>query len=163
MPAYNNFFPATYSPYGQGFFQNPYGQQIIPQMQPTQISGANQPQPQNQPQVSGIIWVNGNAEADAYPIAPNNAVTLWDRNRPVVYFKQADASGKPSMKVYDLVERTETQSLAQDVKSYTETKNLNYATLESVTALEESVDKLRNELKAVKRELKKRESEAEDE
>ena len=40
-----------------------------------------------------------------YPIAPNNAVTLWDSNAPVIYLKQADASGKPSMKIYDLVER----------------------------------------------------------
>ena len=29
-------------------------------------------------------------------------------HRPTVYLKQADASGKPTLKIYDLVERTET-------------------------------------------------------
>ena len=40
-------------------------------------------------------------------IAPNAAVALWDSTAPTVYLKQADASGKPSLKIYDLVERTE--------------------------------------------------------
>ena len=33
---------------------------------------------------------------------------MWDSTAPTVYLKQADASGKPSLKIYDLVERTET-------------------------------------------------------
>ena len=40
-----------------------------------------------------------------YLVAPNSAVALWDSNAPTIYLKQADASGKPSIKVYDLVER----------------------------------------------------------
>lgn len=159
MPAYNNFFPATYQPYGQSFFQNPYGQQMIPQTQ--QI--ANQAQVQQQPQISGIIWVNGVAEADAYPIAPNNAVTLWDRSRPIVYFKQADASGKPSMKVYDLVEHAEPQSLPQDIKSHVEEKMPNFASIEAVEALEDAVRKMKEELKTIKKEIRKKEAEPEDE
>ena len=43
-----------------------------------------------------------------YPVAPNAAVTLWSQSEPVVYLKQADAAGKPTMKVYDLVERVDT-------------------------------------------------------
>ena len=38
-------------------------------------------------------------------VAPNAAVALWDSTAPAVYLKQADASGKPTLKVYDLVER----------------------------------------------------------
>lgn len=38
-------------------------------------------------------------------VAPNAAVALWDSTAPTVYLKQADASGKPTLKVYDLVER----------------------------------------------------------
>lgn len=41
-----------------------------------------------------------------YLVAPNSAVALWDSNSPTIYLKQADASGKPSIKIYDLVERT---------------------------------------------------------
>ena len=34
------------------------------------------------------------------------APSLWDMNAPVVYVKKADASGKPAMTTYDLVERS---------------------------------------------------------
>ena len=53
-----------------------------------------------------MIWVNGEQEAMSYLVAPNSAVALWDSTAPVIYLKQADASGKPSIKIYDLVERT---------------------------------------------------------
>ena len=75
-------------------------QQYIPQQMP-------QAQPQ-QAQAGGqsMVWVSGEAEAMAYLVAPNSAVALWDSTAPVIYLKQADASGKPSLKVYDLVERS---------------------------------------------------------
>lgn len=67
------------------------------------------PAPQPQPQQSGgqaIIWVPNEKAANEFIVAPNNAVTLWDMNAPVVYVKKADASGKPAMTTYDLVERS---------------------------------------------------------
>ena len=45
-------------------------------------------------------------------IAPNSAVALWDSSAPTVYLKQSDASGKPTLKIYDLVERAETPCTA---------------------------------------------------
>lgn len=45
-------------------------------------------------------------------IAPNAAVALWDSSAPTVYLKKADASGKPSLTIYDLVERAETPRTA---------------------------------------------------
>lgn len=60
------------------------------------------------PQNSGIIWVGGKGEADSWPIASGCAVALWDSNNPVIYLRQADSTGKPSTKVFDLVERTDT-------------------------------------------------------
>ena len=80
----------------QPMFQQP-AQQVMPQIQP-----------QQQQQMAGqsIIWVQNDQEAYNYLVAPNSAVALWDSNNPVVYLKQADASGKPTMKIYDLVERT---------------------------------------------------------
>ena len=50
-------------------------------------------------------WVSGEQEARSWMVAPNAAVALWDSTAPTVYLKQADASGKPTLKVYDLVER----------------------------------------------------------
>lgn len=53
-----------------------------------------------------MVWVSGEQEAMAYLVAPNSAVALWDSSAPVIYLKKADASGKPTMQVFDLVERT---------------------------------------------------------
>lgn len=46
-------------------------------------------------------------------VAPNAAVALWDSTAPVIYLKQADASGKPTLKTYDLVERLASSGDAQ--------------------------------------------------
>ena len=108
----------AFNPYG---YQNPYYPQPMPdnlaqlrqaQMPPPMMQ---QPMPQSQP-TGGVQWVSGEQEARGYLIAPNSAVALWDSSAPVVYLKQADASGKPTLKAYDLVERTETTSAAPQKK-----------------------------------------------
>ena len=81
--------------------------QMCPQYQPAPQMPTYQPQPQ-QPQNQSIIWIPNEQAANDFIVAPNNAVTLWDMNAPVVYVKKADASGKPSMTTYDLVERAQT-------------------------------------------------------
>ena len=72
--------------------------------------------PQNPVAQSGVQWVSGEQEARNWMIAPNAAVALWDSTAPTVYLKQADASGKPSLTIYDLVERTETPRTASQEK-----------------------------------------------
>ena len=67
---------------------------------------APQPQPQQPSGGQSIIWVPNEKAASDFIVAPNNAVALWDINVPVVYVKKADASGKPIMTTYDLVERS---------------------------------------------------------
>ena len=79
-------------------------QQVNGQTVQTSTSAAAPPTP---PQNSGVIWVSGKQEADSWPIASGCAVALWDANNPVIYLRQADSTGKPSTKVYDLVERTD--------------------------------------------------------
>lgn len=79
------------------YYGNPYYPQEMPaqmRQQPTPVA------PQN-----GVQWVSGEQEARNWMIAPNSAVTLWDSNSPSVYLKQTDASGRPTFKIYDLVER----------------------------------------------------------
>lgn len=84
--AYNNSFPIGYQPY--------YPQQAVQQQQ------AN----------SSIIWVQGEAGAKSYLVAPNNTVQLWDSDENVIYIKSADASGMPSMKVLDYTIRETSES-----------------------------------------------------
>lgn len=101
--------------YQQPIYNQPIGQPISqpmqepmmrPQYQPATQMPVYQPQPQ-QPQNQSIIWIPNEQAANDFIVAPNNAVTLWDMNAPVVYVKKADASGKPTMTTYDLVERAQ--------------------------------------------------------
>ncbi len=87
--AYNTGFPINYQ---QTYMPQ---QTYVPQMQVPQVP------PQTQPQSNGIIWVQGEAGAKSYMVAPNNTVQLWDSENQVIYLKSADASGMPTMKVLD--------------------------------------------------------------
>lgn len=96
-------------------YQNPYQQGYYPvyqQPQYQQIQQPVQPQQTYSPVInqSGIIWISGESEAAMYPIAPNNAVALWAKDGKTIYLKSADATGKPTMHVYDLVERSQSAS-----------------------------------------------------
>jgi hypothetical protein len=85
--AYNGF-PATYQP----MYYQPQYQTV----QPSYVQQNQQPQQSN-----GIIWVQGEAGAKSYLVAPNTTVQLWDSEAQVIYLKSADASGMPSMKILD--------------------------------------------------------------
>lgn len=89
------------------YYGNPYMppmQDNLAQLRQQQMQ-AIPPMPQNPLPQSGVQWVTGEQEARSWMVAPNAAVALWDSTAPTVYLKQADASGKPTLKVYDLVER----------------------------------------------------------
>lgn len=94
--AYNNGFPMGYQPAPINYQpQSPY--------QP-------QPQPVQQQQNPGMIWVQGEAGAKAFPLAPgvaplNSPMPLWDSEQQTVYLKSVDASGIPSMKILDYTVR----------------------------------------------------------
>ena len=89
------------------YYGNPYMppmQDNLAQLRQQQMQ-AIPPMPQNPLPQSGVQWVSGEQEARSWMVAPNAAVALWDSTAPTVYLKQSDASGKPTLKVYDLVER----------------------------------------------------------
>ena len=52
--------------------------------------------------------MQGEAGARGYLVAPSNSVLLMDSERNTFYLKAADASGMPSMRTFDYVERTNT-------------------------------------------------------
>ena len=113
----------AYPYYNFSPYQSYYTQQIpqYQQFQAQQYQPQIQQQPASQPtNYAGRIWVNGRNEADFYPVAPNNAVDLWDRDGKTLYQKKADATGKPSVIVCDVVERAQSVSdgtPAEDVKT----------------------------------------------
>lgn len=115
--AYYNGFPATYQP----MYQAPY-----------------QAQPAVQTQQNGIIWVQGEAGAKSYLVAPNSTVQLWDSEEKIIYLKSADAAGMPSMKILDYTIRGE-EAKKQDPE---------YATKDELAALAEKIRELKNEMAA---------------
>lgn len=70
----------------------------------TQNYNTSQPQPQ---QSSGINWVQGEAGAKSYALAPNQSILLMDSENNVFYIKSSDASGMPlPLRIFDYTERT---------------------------------------------------------
>ena len=99
--AYFNGFPSIYQP-------------VYSQYQ--------QPMIQNQNQQNGVIWVQGEAGAKSYMVAPNQTVQLWDSEDQVIYLKSADASGMPQERPQSLL------------------NGENYVTKEEFLALREKVE-----------------------
>ena len=92
---------------------NPYYyQQMQPMGQLEQLRASQYPQmmPQPQPQTgNGLLWVQGEAGAKSFMVAPGASVLLMDRERNSFYLKSADASGMPSMRYFDYSERSAAQ------------------------------------------------------
>lgn len=133
----------AFTPYG---YQNPYYPQPMPdtlmQMRQQQMPMMQTPQaPQNPIAQGGVQWVSGEQEARNWMIAPNAAVALWDSTAPTVYLKQADASGRPTLKIYDLVERAETPRTAPQEKS------VEFVTRKEFDALAELVGEIKGKKK----------------
>ena len=118
--AYNNYFPNNYT---------------YPNF--TQAT----PQP-----VSSLIWVQGEAGAKSYLVAPNTTIVLWDSESPVAYIKSADSSGMPSIKVLDYTVRQNTVN-APNPGFSSNTSNLPaYATKDEIKAITGELDTLKAQI-----------------
>ena len=133
--AYYNGFPATYQPMYQTPYTQPYTQNAPVQQQ----SQAVQPSVQN-----GIIWVQGEAGAKSYLVAPNNTVQLWDSESQTIYLKSADASGMPSMKILDYTIRENEKNMANNPVAAQNDKSYSYATKDEIRAVSEQITALRD-------------------
>jgi hypothetical protein len=136
MAAYNNGFPASYQP----MYYQPQYQQVQPYVQ------AQQPAQQN----NGIIWVQGEAGAKSYLVAPNTTVQLWDSESQCIYLKSADASGMPSMKILDYTIRDMTPANGPVAASPAPTINA------QDYALRTDLDTLAAQITALKAEIEKK-------
>lgn len=129
--------PAQQNPMGQ--FNQQYQQPMSQQMQQAPM----QTQPTND-----FLWVLNENEATSYPVAPNNTVTLWDKNLPTIYIKSVNAQGIPSMRVLDFVERTATNPTPPVGAAFNSPNN--FVTLDSFNALKGDVEALRGKLDELK-------------
>ena len=122
--AYNNGFPMGYA------YQMP---QQYPQQIPQPVQQANQK-----------IWVQGEAGAKSYLVAPNNTVDLWDSERQTIYVKSADNSGMPVMKILDYTIRDVSNMPPKTPLSDTAEE---YATKEELEALKAEISAKLDSLK----------------
>ena len=136
----------NYYPYQQTYYQ-PYQQTQYQPVQAVQQAAQTQQPATQSPYYTGRIWVSGRAEADFYPVAPNNAVDLWDRNGKTLYKKMADATGKPTIVECDVIERTQT---APDGVSEQDGKLPAYATKEELSAIVGVVSTLKSDIDTMK-------------
>ena len=88
---------------------NPYGQPVPDMLAQYRTAYVPQPQqmvpPQNQGG-NGLIWVQGEAGAKSYLVAPGTTIMLMDSEAQTFYIKQADASGMPMpLRIFDYTER----------------------------------------------------------
>ena len=81
-----NYYPMNYQPY-------------IPQTYNNPVTTQNNN--------SGLVWVQGEAGAKAYPVNAGNTCLLMDSESECFYLKTTDASGMPMpLRVFDYTERT---------------------------------------------------------
>lgn len=118
---------AYYAPFYRQTYYDPVQQntmgQFIQQVQPP----VTQPtiQPMAQQGNNGLIWVQGEAGAKSYLVAPGNTVMLMDSEGERFYLKSADASGMPMpLRIFEYKERTETPSKA--FSGSVEAQNVNF-------------------------------------
>lgn len=81
----DNYYAPFYQP---NYYGNPTQNRQYPQQY-------QQPVVQPQQSGNGLIWVQGEAGAKSYLVAPGNTVMLMDSESERFYIKSADASGMP--------------------------------------------------------------------
>lgn len=94
MPNYMNYQPQYIAPYQDRLaqLQSQYQQTIPPQAQ--QVPQTNQ----------GLLWVQGEAGAKSYLVAPNTTVLLMDSESQRFYLKSTDGAGMPNLKTFEYKE-----------------------------------------------------------
>ena len=141
MAYYAPFYrPTYYDPVQQnpiGQFNQQFQQPMAQPMQNAQMPMQGQP-------TNDFLWVLNENEATSYPVAPNNTVTLWDKNLPTIYIKSVNAQGVPSMRILDFTERIANASKTPSTATFNSPNN--FVTIDSFNALKGDVEALRGKL-----------------
>lgn len=96
--AYNNGFPISYQQMYPTY-------NYVPQQQLSQPVVQQMTQPVND---TGILWVQGEAGAKSWAVAPGKSVMLMDSESNTFYIKSSDQSGMPMpLRIFDYTERTQ--------------------------------------------------------
>lgn len=134
--AFGNYYggyPPMYNPTGaMQDTLNQFKGQYQPMNQPQLLQGAQQPVPQ-----SGTpLWVQGEAGAKSFCVAPGQNVLLMDSEAQRFYIKSADASGMPlPLRIFDY---KEVSAQTVDVPK----QEVRYVTYEEFNELKSNISKI---------------------
>ena len=127
--AYNNGFPMNYQQmYPQYNFvpQQQLTQQVVPQQQPVVQQPAND---------NGILWVQGEAGAKSWAVAPGKSVMLMDSESNTFYIKSSDQSGMPMpLRIFDYTERNTQQQTQPQVVQHQQIDTSQFVTWDALDA-----------------------------
>ena len=130
LPAPNYQMPVTY-------------QQQYPQVQQT-VSNT----PINTNHTNSIIWVQGEAGAKAYPVAPGNSLLLMDSESECFYIKTTDASGVPMpLRAFTYTEIVQTQDDEKEQPQIDTSQFITRAEFEELKKMIEKPKTMRKETK----------------
>lgn len=106
---------------------NPYADQLTqlkaqPMYQPAQQSAGN------------LLWVQGEAGAKSYLIAPGNTLLLMDSETDRFYIKSVEPNGIPQTRVFEYREVTNVPQAAQQVQT---AQPVDHVTHEELNSLRE--------------------------
>ena len=103
------------NPYMGGYNYGQYYNPLQPQMD--RLAQTQAQYQQQQPQVpqtnQGILWVQGEAGAKSYLVAPNTSVLLMDSENSQFYIKTTDQAGMPTLRTFVYQEVTGATQNAQ--------------------------------------------------
>lgn len=148
MNYYNASIPQDAAPMQNGQqFQQAMQTQVQPPIQQIQVP------------TNDMIWVLNETEATSYPVAPNNSVTLWDKNKDTVYIKSVNMQGIPSMRILDYRERS-VESATKTQQAHECKCGENFVERADFAELEERFNALREEFEDYKSKTKTKNNKA---
>lgn len=92
--------------YGYNPYQFGQVNPLQPQMDRLASMQAQYQQPQQQNVNQGILWVQGEAGAKSYLVAPNTSVLLMDSENSQFFIKTTDNAGMPTLRTFEYREVT---------------------------------------------------------
>ena len=135
-PFLNNYQNNQYATPFNGFMQP---------NQPAQFNGYNQQsalqQFQNQPPVNtNKIYVTSIEDAKNKPLAPNSDFIFLDNDKPLIYRKTVDATGKMEIQTFKIVPYEEKQESKQDIDLS------NFVLVKDFNALKSDLEQIKDSL-----------------
>lgn len=129
----------AYNPYNP--YMPPAYQQNINNERLAYLQQFQQPQ-QQQTYNQGLLWVQGEAGAKSFLVAPGASVLLMDSEASKFYIKSADNAGMPNMRTFEYKEVLPNQS----PQPLEESKVAGYATQEEIAELKKQIEELKQKL-----------------